>query len=184
MRLLFSVWYTFAMGDWSNFCIVIAAQFLFLLIVAYKKRGLKSVTKRLLLQSMALGVLFGISFDLLVGKYFGVFDYRLGFQPVFLVVNGALSYGLMIATVSLLRAERLARLYGWVVALAVIYELVNHYYSVWRWTFVGNYWLAEAVAVVVLYFGLAILLGTTLTLTTGVHFHCFHKRRATRARVE
>ncbi len=115
---------------------------------------------------------------MIFGRYLGIFGYGMDLGPAFLIVNGALSYGLMIATVLLLRSESFLRFYLWTVVLGIVYELVNHFYPVWFWTFNSNFLYQEIVLVFAAYCGLALLIAVMLSLTTHRYFPALeHKPR-------
>ena len=152
---------------------IICVQLLVFLVIAHKKRILKKITPRHIVISSALGVAFGIAFDLLVGRYLGIFDYVLGFHPLFLFVNGALSYGLWFLTIQLLQSERFLSFCGWTIAIGLVYETANYFFPVWAWTFDGSFLFQESVVILAAYCGLAILAAVTASLTTQARFRAF-----------
>lgn len=154
------------MSHWTNFLVVISAQLVLLLLLAYSKQGLKKITFTFVLQSLFLGIVAGIIFDLVVGKYIGIFDYALDFTPMFLVLNGALSYGIWILTIRILQSERLLQFFVWTVLIGLIYEVVNYFFRVWYWTFEGSFLYQEAVVIFVAYCGLGLLTTLWLSITT------------------
>ena len=154
------------MSHWTNFLVVISAQLVLLLLLAYSKQGLKKITFTFVLQSLFLGIVAGIIFDLVVGKYIGIFDYALDFTPMFLVLNGALSYGIWILTIHILQSERLLQFFVWTVLIGLIYEVVNYFFRVWYWTFEGSFLYQEAVVIFVAYCGLGLLTTLWLSITT------------------
>lgn len=153
------------MSHWTNFLVVISAQLVLLLLLAYSKQGLKKITFTFVLQSLFLGIVAGIIFDLVVGKYIGIFDYALDFTPMFLVLNGALSYGIWILTIRILQSERLLQFFVWTVLIGLIYEVVNYFFRVWYWTFEGSFLYQEAVVIFVAYCGLGLLTTLWLSIT-------------------
>ncbi|MFM2330964.1 MAG: hypothetical protein RLZZ26_471 [Candidatus Parcubacteria bacterium] len=146
------------MEHWLNFSVVVGVQLLFFLFVAYQKSAWRAITPKLVVQGVCVGTLFGVFFDVLVGKYLGVFSYALGFSLSFLIVNGALSYGLTVITIALLKPESFLRFYVWAVALGVVYEIANHLHPVWFWMFSSDVVYREAVVVFAAYPGLALLI--------------------------
>jgi hypothetical protein len=158
------------MSPWSNFFVVICAQLLFFLFLAHRKQAFKVITPSLVIKSVVAGVVFGIAFDLVVGKYLGIFSYFLHFDPVFLVINGALSYGLWILTMQLLKSERLLSFLSWTIVIGFAYEVVNHFYPVWSWTFGGSFLYQESIVILAGYCGLAILTAFVLAFTTRPKF--------------
>ena len=119
---------------WINFAIVIGVQFLLFLIHAWYEHKLKDVP-RILSQSIVIGILFGSLFDLVVGKYVGVYMYTLGFGPGFLIINGALSYGLMQANTLLMQRAQALHFYAWTLVVGFVYEVTNYFFLLWSWEF-------------------------------------------------
>lgn len=119
---------------------------------------------------MAAGVLFGTLFDLVVGQYLGIFDYRIGYVWWFLAISGVFSYGVMMAHVFLLQKYRWFTVYVWAVVVGLVYEVANYLFPVWEWTFAASPVMESAVVVVVAYFGLAWLMLTTLRLAYNTQF--------------
>jgi hypothetical protein len=146
------------MNPWINFLVVICMQFLFFLLLLYKLRAFKKITCGLLIKSVVAGVLLGVTFDLLVGKYLGIFSYILHLGLPFLILNGALSYGLWILTLQLLQSECPLSFCVWTSATGLVYEVVNYFYPVWFWTFNGSFLFQEVIVIFVGYCGGALLL--------------------------
>jgi hypothetical protein len=161
------------MSPWGNFVVVVCAQFLVFLLLAYKKRAAQKITPRLVVINSAVGLVFGIALDLFAGKYLGNFSYALHFDPVFLIINGLLSYGLWILTLQLLRQNTFLSFYAWTVSVGFVYEVANYFYPVWSWTFGGGFWYQESIVVIVVYSGGAMLIAFTESLTTRAKFHAF-----------
>jgi hypothetical protein len=161
------------MNPWINFFVVICVQLLFFLILLYQKRTFKTITPGLILKSVAAGVVFGMAFDLLVGRYLGIFSYALHFQPLFLVINGTLSYGLWFLTLWLLQSERFLSFCGWNIALGLVYEVTNHFYPVWSLTFGGSFLYQASMVILVEYCGLALLVAFVASLTKQAQFRAF-----------
>lgn len=137
--------------------------FLFQLKVVKSKIKVISALKK----GVIIGLPFGITFDLIVGKYFSVFTYEIGFPLWFLVLNGLLSYGFMFANVFLFQEtqkEVLHHAYGWVVSMAIVYEIANHFFPVWEWTFLPTIYLEYAVVIMILYPALAWLMMLSLRI--------------------
>lgn len=116
------------------------------------------------------GVVFGVVFDLVVGSSFGVFNYHLGYGLAFLTLNGAVSYTLMMATVTLLRDEPFFKFYAWIAILGALYEIANGLFPVWIWEFADNVLIQESVLIFAAYFGLATCMAITLRLIYGTRF--------------
>jgi hypothetical protein len=152
-----------------SFVVVISIQFLFFVIHSIVV-GERSTILKHTIQGMVLGVPFGISFDLLVGKFFGFYTYTEGFGLSFLFLNGLFSYGFMIANVRLLYHHSLWHTYLWSIGLAIVYEVTNYVFPVWNWTFLSNQILEYAVVIFVLYVGLTTLIMAALKLLYRAHF--------------
>lgn len=151
-------------GMWTDFLAVITIQWALFAGVALVRRTPVRRAAGILLGSIALGAVFGIAFDLVVGKTLGVYTYRAGFALPFLVINGALSYGALCATVWLVRRERFWRFYLITTAVGAAYELANRLFPVWSWTFAGSPLAQEAIVILAAYCALALLLRGMLTL--------------------
>lgn len=158
------------MEPWLDFFIIIGLQLLLLLFIAFQKRAFREITPYLLAHIALQGIVFGVMFDLLIGKYAGVFDYALGFGPLFLIINGALSYGLWIATIFLLRPERFFRFYLSTISIGGLYEFANYFFPVWTWKFSSNFLSQEALVIFVAYCGLSLPTALLLSLTMKARF--------------
>ena len=157
------------MSDWAHFFIVIAAQFLLFIFFA-RKCGEKKSLSNILFKSALIGLVFGILFDLVFGQFLHLFGYSLGFGTFFLCVNGALSYGLMVATVWLFRHDTFFAFYKKTVYVGIAYELINYLSPVWSWTFMSNTIAQELVVLFAAYFGLASLMALSIRLATKTTF--------------
>lgn len=145
-----------------DFAVLVSLQLIIFSIYAYKV-GEKDNIGKYLKQGMLLGLPFGVVFDLVIGKYFGLFTYVLGYDLWFLIINGIFSYGFMITNVILFRKYAPVRMYISTACLGLTYETMNHFWPVWEFTFATP--LAELVSVVfVLYIGLAWLMMVALQL--------------------
>lgn len=152
---------------WLNFAVVIFVQLLLFVVHAHYEKRLSHVL-RILGWGVLIGIVFGILFDLVVGKFFGLYTYQLGFGPLFLIVNGALSYGFMQANTLLMQRARLPHFYIWTIIVGAVYEITNYYFRVWTWEFATprvEFLIVHSVG----YVGLAILMA-------GV-WHVFLKHR-------
>ena len=161
------------LNPWIDFFAVIGIQLLFFLFLAYEKKAVKKITLPLIIKSIIVGVIFGIAFDLVAGKYLGIFRYALHFDPLFLVINGGLSYGLWLLTVQLLQSERFLPFCAWTIAIGSVYEVANHFYPVWQWTFGGSFLYQESVVILAAYCGLAMLAALAASLMTQTRFRAF-----------
>lgn len=151
-----------------NFSIVIIVQLLFFIIHAATAGEIKNIKKYLLLGGIT-GLVFGILFDLVVGLEIGIFTYTIGFPLWFLVINGILSYGFMIANVFLLHDHSVTHMFLWSFALGIVYEITNFFLPVWEWTF-GHIWFEYAVVIGAAYFGLTWLMMCMLQIVYGTQF--------------
>src|SRR4051812_29896173 len=97
---------------WLHFTIVVFVQLLFFIICAYYEKRLSDIPS-LLGWGVLTGIVFGTLLDRVVGEFFGLSEYELGFGAFFLIINAALSYGLFAATILLLQRARLLQFYGW-----------------------------------------------------------------------
>lgn len=150
---------------------VISMQTLVFCMLAYKEKVSPKNVRIILLQSFSLGFVFGVPFDLFIGKFVGIFTYTLGFTTSFLLPNGILSYGLWAATVILLAKKKLFSFLLHVSLIAVIYEITNVFFPVWQWTIHPVLWL-EIGIVLFGYFGLALLGALIARLIYKIHFVC------------
>lgn len=121
-------------------------------------------------KGMALGLPFGIIFDLLIGKVVGIYDYEIGFIWWFLIINGIFSFGFMIANVFLLQHHSLLHVLTWSSGLGIVYELTNYYFPVWEWTFATNPILELVIVVFAGYFGLVAIMMACMRLLYKFHF--------------
>lgn len=153
----------------SDFVVIVAVQAALLWFVAHRLGMTHEVRAPLLKRAALLGLVFGVAFDLLVGRFAGVFGYVLGWNPVFLALNGMLSYGLWIATIALLRNMPLRSFWKWTAALGAAYEAANYVFPVWQWTF-GPVFVEEAVVIALAYTGLALLTALGLVLFGRARF--------------
>lgn len=152
---------------WISFSVVIMVQFFLFIVHAWYEKRLKDVP-RILGLSVLIGIVFGIPFDLVVGKFVGVYSYALGFGLFFLTINGALSYGLMQANTLLMQRVRLPHFYVWTIFVGMVYEITNHFFRVWTWEF-GTPRVQFVIVHAVGYIGLALLM--------AIVWHIFLKHR-------
>lgn len=119
---------------WLNFAIVIFTQlFLFVVCAHYTKKF--SDIPRILGWGALIGIVVGIPFDLLVGKFFGLHSFTLGFGIFFLSINTTLSYGLFVANILLLQHVRFLNFILWNIVVVAVYEIINSFFPVWTWGF-------------------------------------------------
>lgn len=153
------------MGNWAHFFAVVSVQCLFCVLVLSRSQISRKISASFVSSSLIAGIVFGVPFDLFFGKYLGVFRYVSGFVFPFLIVNGALSYGLMILTVRFFDTKSFLRFYAWTVALGIVYELVNYVFPVWLWQFSGGFAYREGVVIFAAYGGLSLLLWNIFALS-------------------
>ncbi|MFZ2887202.1 MAG: hypothetical protein WA021_05280 [Minisyncoccia bacterium] len=119
---------------WLHFAVVVSVQFLLFIAHAYYAKKISDVP-RLRWQGALIGLGMGLFYDLVIGKFFGLASYELGFDAFFLVVNGTLSYGVFAANTLLMQQARLRDILAWIVVLTAVYEIVNYFFRVWTWHF-------------------------------------------------
>ena len=119
---------------WLHFTVIVSVQMLLLIVHAYSAGRLADVP-RLFGWGALIGVAVGVPFDLVVGQFFEIHSYALGFSLYFLVINAALSYGLFVANTLLLQHVRLPYFCLWTVIMMAVYEITNHFFRVWTWEF-------------------------------------------------
>ena len=117
---------------WLNFGIVVFIQLILFIIHAYYEKSLSDIP-RILGWSIPVGIVVGVLFDLIVGKFFGFHSYALGFGAFFLILNGALSYSFFAANILLMQRVRLVHFCIWAVVIAAFYEIPHHFFRVWTW---------------------------------------------------
>lgn len=118
---------------WVSFGVVIIMQVTFLVLTALYFR--KSISLKLLFIGIVIGTPIGLLYDTLLGGYFGLFSYKLGFEIPFLMVNAALSYGLFITTALLLQRVSTIYFVAWISLLILVYEVANFFFPVWSYNF-------------------------------------------------
>jgi hypothetical protein len=94
------------MTAWTCFAAVVGVQLAVFAAVAAARRVPADRALRLLAAALVFGVPYGLAFDLIAGRAFDVFAYRLSTTVPFLILNGALSYGLAAATIWVLPIDR------------------------------------------------------------------------------
>lgn len=119
---------------WLNFGVVVFAQFILFIVHAYYANKLSDVPRTLGMGAL-IGVVVGLFYDLILGMYFGLASYTLGFTASFLSINWVLSYGIFAANTLLMQDARLRDFFLWTIVVVTIYETVNHFFLVWTWKF-------------------------------------------------
>lgn len=153
---------------WLNFSIVVFVQLVLFVISAYYQKRLSDIP-RILGLSVLIGIVFGALVDFILGKFFGLHSYTLGFGVVFLILNWILLNGLFVANTLLAERMRLPYFYLWTIILVAAYEIPNHFFRVWTWEFQ----LSPIVFLIVLsagYFGGAILVAVISHVFFGHRF--------------
>jgi hypothetical protein len=163
-----SVLLYFAQQHVVAFVCVILGQFIFFVAHATLS-GQRHLIWGYLWRGLLAGLPFGLAFDLIVGNYVGIQSYTFGYTPFFLVCNGILSYGIMMANVLLLRKSSWLHIYVWSVALGMVYEAINFICPVWEWTF-GTPLREYMTVIFVAYAGLTWLMMLSLHRISGVSF--------------
>jgi hypothetical protein len=107
------------------------------------------VTKRLrdiayiVQRGVLVGTPSGIAFDLLVGSHLGYYTYTTGFTWWMLLLMGILSYGVLFATILLLRDASIFTVLLWSIAVAILCETTNYFFKLWTWSYdfthIGHY---------------------------------------------
>lgn len=153
---------------WSNFAIVVLAQLSLFLIHAYYAKKLSDVPRMLGLGAL-IGITVGIPFDLLVGKFFGLHSFALGFGMFFLTINAVLSYGLFVSNTLLMQNAKLRYFFPWIITLVAVYEITNYFFRVWTWEFALPH-IVFLMVLLVGYFGGAILVAAIAHIFLGRRF--------------
>ncbi len=157
---------------WANFVIVVSAQFVLFIAHAYFAKK-HSEVPRLLLWGPLIGLVMGLSYDLVLGKLLGLSSYALGFGLPFLTINALFSYGLFAANTLLLQKIRLLQFYIWTVFVMTVYEIASHFFPVWTWEFGSEFSLPPILFIAVLSFGYftgALLIATIAHFLLGKRF--------------
>ncbi len=117
---------------WIYFAIVIFMQVLVFVAYAWYSKKLSKVPQALT-KGVLIGIIFGLSFDFVFGKFLGFHSYGLGFGISFLILNAAVSYGLFSANILLLEGMRFPYFYIWTIFIMAMYEITNFFFPVWNW---------------------------------------------------
>lgn len=118
---------------WINFGILLLVQLFIFVAFAFYEKKLTSIW-RALVKGFLIGIPFGLSFDLVLGKLLGLSTYALGFEIPFLLFNAVLSYGIFAATILLLRRQPLY-FFAATLLITALYEFANVFLRVWEWHF-------------------------------------------------
>lgn len=154
---------------WLNFSIVIFIQFLLFVIHAYYEKKLFDIP-RILGKGVLSGIVLGLLFDLIFGKFFSLFSYTLGFGALFITFNAALFYGLFVANILLMQQVRLQHFYIWTMVVGAVTEITNLFVSLWSWKFASLPTIEYLIVLSAGYFGVAILVATIWHVFLGRRF--------------
>lgn len=153
---------------WLNFIIVIFVQLLLFVIHAYYEKKLSDVPV-ILWRGVISGIVLGLLFELVLGKFLGLWSNTLGVSSLFLMLNAALLYGLFAANTLLMQRARLSHLYIWTMVVAAVSEITNLFFHMFTWGFSYLPHIEYLIVLSIGYFGGAILV--------AVISHTFLKRR-------
>ena len=153
---------------WLHFAIVVSVQLIIFIIHAYYEKRLSDVP-RILGWGVLIGIAIGLSSDLILGKFFGLWSYTLGFGPSFLSLNAALVYGVFAANTLLMQRSRLLHFFIWTMVVMAFYEITNHFFRAWTYEFALS--PIEFLAFLSIgYFGTAILVAVVWHAFLGHRF--------------
>ncbi len=119
---------------WLNFGIAFFVQALFFIAHAYYEKRLSEIPS-ILRRGILSGLILGLFFDLLLGKYLRGWSYTLGFGALFLILNATLVYGLFSANILLMRKVRLMPFLIWTILMGMMLDITNFFFPVWKWSF-------------------------------------------------
>ncbi|MFZ2886190.1 MAG: hypothetical protein WA021_00035 [Minisyncoccia bacterium] len=149
---------------WFNFAALMFVQFLvFLGHAAYEKK-LADVPRILVLGALS-GIVPGITCDLLFGKYLGLVSFAFEINPLSLILDAVIGYGLFAANVLLMSRARLLHFCTWMLIVTASFEITNLYFHVWTYAF-------PVLSVEFVLFGLvgAVVLAISIALSWHVLF--------------
>ncbi|MFA5838611.1 MAG: hypothetical protein WC849_01575 [Candidatus Paceibacterota bacterium] len=119
-------------GAWLNFIIVVFLQLIFFIAHAYYEKKLAEIP-RILVRSIPVGIVVGVLFDLMVGRFLGFHFYALGFGAFSLFLNGVFLYSFFVANILLMQRARLMHFCVGAIAIAMFYEIPHYFFRVWTW---------------------------------------------------
>ena len=123
---------------------------------------------RVFWQGALTGIVVGMPLDLIFGKYLGLATYLLGFSPFFLLLLGALGWGLFAANILLMQQARLLHFFFWAMFVAGVSEVINLFFPLFTYPF--SYASIEYVSIA---FGSLLVLAIVIALA----FHILFGRR-------
>ena len=170
------------MTPWIAFFVLILLQLVLLYCFVLWHRTPQRVAMHIIFKGMLLGLFFGPAFDIAFAVYVGMFHYYIPIDIVFLICNGVLSYGLMIANVMLVIHARKDEVFhpkhawGWYwvfILMGIVYEVINFFAPVWYWTLYGSpsFWMTEFLITVFAYPALAYLMWGTYVFLYQTTLH-------------
>jgi hypothetical protein len=136
---------------WTNYITVILIQITILMLVAHERRAIERITVNRVIKSAVVGIVLGSAFDVLVGQHLGFFSYTFHLTPVFLIVNGVLSYGTWLLTEQLIETDNFISFCAWNLLVAIVYESANFLFPVWSWTLEVGHVYAQIGVIVAIY---------------------------------
>jgi hypothetical protein len=141
---------------WLSFLALLCVQFLVFIALAYRTKRLREIPT-ILGFSLIIGLAVGLTLDYTLGKFLEFHTYTFGFSPFFIIINGAFSYGLFVATVLLLQRLQTGKLFLATAVITGIYEAANVFFPVWIWEFSFTPLLLTAVIVVGYFCGVILI---------------------------
>ena len=153
---------------WLNFSIVVFIQLLFFIIHAYYSKKLSDAW-RILGLGILIGMMVGLFSDLVLGKFFGLWSYTLGFGALSLILSAAFVYGLLVANTLLMQRARLSHFFVWTMIVGAVYEISNYFFHVWTYEFVLSP-TGFLIFLLIGYFGTAIVIAIISHVFIGRRF--------------
>jgi hypothetical protein len=150
---------------WLNFIIVVFLQFLFFIIHAWYVKKFSDVP-RTLGWGILIGIGVGLFSDLVLGKFFGLWSYTLGFGALPLILSATFVYGLLAANTLLMQRSQLSHFFVWTIIATAVYEISNHFFHVWTYKFV----FPPTIFLLIGYFGTVIVIATISHIFLGRRF--------------
>lgn len=117
---------------WLNFIIIVFLQLIFFVAHAHYEKKPAEIP-RILVWSIPVGIVVGILFDLIVGKFLGFHFYALGFGATSIILNGVFLYSFFAANILLMQRVRLMHFCIGAIAIAMFYEIPHYFFHVWTW---------------------------------------------------
>ena len=153
---------------WLNFVIAFLVQLSFFIVHAFYEKKLPDIS-RVLGRGVLGGIVLGLLFDLIVGRFFGLWSYTPGFTIFFLILNAALVYGLFVANTLLMQQARIVHFFIWTIAMGAVLDITNLFFHVWTWKF-PFVSVGFLIIFVIGNLGTAVLIATTGHILFGYRF--------------